>query len=45
MDSKRPDVRVDETPDEEGRVTNPDGDSNETSSDTLLQRLRSYLRR
>ncbi|WP_440767398.1 hypothetical protein [Natronorubrum sp. DTA7] len=54
MDPKRPDVRMDEMPDEEGRVTNSDeggrmtnsdDGSNETTSDSLLRRLRSYLGR
>ena len=45
MDSKRPDVRLDETPDEEGRVTTRDSTSNEELSQSLFQRIRSFLRR
>jgi|GEM_PF-5126100 len=42
MDSKRPDVRLEDSPDEDGLVTKR-GDSSDDSS--LLDRLRSYLRR
>ncbi|WP_019992229.1 hypothetical protein [Natronorubrum tibetense] len=45
MDSKRPDVRLDETPDEEGRVTTRDSKSTEEMSQSLFQQIRSYLRR
>lgn len=44
MDSKRLDVRLDETPDEEGRVTTRNGNSAEEMSQSLFQRIRSYLR-
>ncbi len=45
MDSKRPDVRLDETPDEEGRVATRDSTSTEEMSQSLFQQIRSYLRR
>ncbi|WP_265107910.1 hypothetical protein [Halosolutus halophilus] len=40
MDSKRPDVRVDDRPDEEGRVTH----TSDESDRSLVDRLLSYLR-
>ncbi|SDK93945.1 hypothetical protein [Natronorubrum texcoconense] len=45
MDSKRPDVRLDDNPDEAGRVTNSGGEANEGTSQSLLWRIRSSLRR
>lgn len=44
MDSKRPDVRLDDEPDEAGRVTKRDRDAEGSSSRSLLEAIRSYLR-
>ncbi|NUB93906.1 hypothetical protein HTZ84_21445 [Haloterrigena sp. SYSU A558-1] len=45
MDSKRPDVRLDDSPDEDGIVTKRDDSSATSQSDSLLERLRSLLGR
>lgn len=45
MDSKRPDVRLDDSPDEDGIVTKRDDSSTSSRSDSLLERLRSVFRR
>ena len=47
MDSKRPDVQLDDSPDEEGIVTKRDGAAGESGSrsDSLLERLRGLFRR
>ncbi|WP_171908198.1 hypothetical protein [Natrialba sp. SSL1] len=46
MDSKRPDVRVDEQPDEEGRVTTrPTDDANTDGESGLGARLSALARR
>ncbi len=42
MDSKRPDVRLDDAPDEEGRVT---ARKHEGSSGSLVDRLRRFFGR
>ncbi|MGQ3410729.1 hypothetical protein [Natrinema versiforme] len=43
MDSKRPDVRLDDAPDEDGIVTKRD--RTEQSSRSLIGKLREYLGR
>ena len=45
MDPKRPDVQLDDSPDEEGIVTKRDRSSAESQDRSLLERLRSVLRR
>ncbi|MXV63332.1 hypothetical protein GS429_14910 [Natronorubrum sp. JWXQ-INN-674] len=45
MDSKRPDVRLDDSSDEDGFVTKRNGSDDESeSSDSLLEAIRSFLR-
>ena len=46
MDPKRPDVRLDDSPDEDGFVTKRDRSEDESqSSRSLLETIRAYLRR
>lgn len=51
MDPKRPDVRIDENPDEKGRVTRRNGTSDENGDErggvvrSVLERIESILDR